>query len=100
MNCGYSFLVYLFRFPLLIGELLTARLYSTFFAYNRLKPTYAYCSDAPITALSLHYVSVVHGENLVTQSVKVLNRIFAVLVKANPSRETNYREFVFNVKEQ
>ena len=99
MNCGYSFLVYLFRFPLLISELFIAQLYLHYFAYNRLKPIFAHYSDAQITSLSLHRGSGVHSENLATQSFKVPNRIFAVLVKANPSRETNYNHFYFFVKE-
>ena len=80
MNCGYSFLVYLFRFLLLISELLVpSRLVTGFYdGCNAIK----HCSEGKLT-----------------QSFKVLNRIFAVLVKANPSREMNYKEFGFYVKE-
>jgi len=80
MNCGYRFLIYLFGFLLLIEEsFFPSRLVTGFYdGYNAIKHCPEVLNDA---------------------FVKVPNRIFAVLVKANPSRETNYSQFGSYVKE-
>jgi len=109
MNCGYSFLVYLFRFPLLIEELLVlSRLVTGFYDGCNVLFLLIHCSEALRTNLfsprslifSQFMCTGYFRSRFINSFVKVLNRIFAVLVKANPSRELNYRLFGFNVKEK
>ena len=74
MRRGYRFSICLFRFLLLIEELIRSA--RTF----------------------LGQVSPISESKLNNAFVKVLNRIVAVLVKANPSRENNYNRFYGDVK--